>query len=496
MSSNARPASAPQEPHAALSGLKLVPWPSSIESEHGTFLPAEELPLLPRTGQPDVLGVVDVFLEDLSGIGRNARVIADRAQQGAVKFSLVDEPELGAEGYRMRVSTDGIELFGSTTTGLFRGTRTLLQLLEEGPGQPIPCMRIDDSPLLGHRGVLIDVARKFHSLDFHLAMIREMAAYKLNVYQIHFSDDQSYTLPSERFPNLPTEGRSYSREDIRQLVECAERYHVTVVPEIDVPGHSRALNQGIPETNCTHAASPLGVVCLGSPASLEAVRELFSEVMEMIPGPCWHLGADEVAYDRYQGCSACAAALKSGGLSDVRPLYREFINRMNAFVKSHGRRMFVWEGFQPGGLPEIDKDIVVFLFDVKHEGRMPKDYLDAGYELMNTAWSPLYVADNIYMTTPEIIARWTPWMFGAGRSPQPFARWQKLEETPHILGAQVCSWAIEEKAEMGLLFGKGPGFPEYGRPGPRAQIAAERMWTGGRTSYKGLLERTGASYWE
>jgi hypothetical protein len=127
---------------------------------------------------------------------------------------------------------------------------------------------------------------------------------------------------------------------------------------------------------------------------------------------------------------------------------------------------------------------------------MPTDYLDAGYELMNTAWSPLYVADNIYMTTPEIIARWTPWMFGAGRSPQPFARWQKLEETPHILGAQVCSWAIEEKAEMGLLFGKGPGFPEYGRPGPRAQIAAERMWTGGRTSYKSLLERTGASYWE
>jgi hypothetical protein len=160
--------------------------------------------------------------------------------------------------------------------------------------------------------------------------------------------------------------------------------------------------------------------------------------------------------------------------------------------------VLVWEGFYPNGIPEISKEILVCPFDITHEGRMPKDYFDSGYRVLNTSWTPLYIANKIYMTTPEIMARWSPYMFGAGRSPQPFAYWKKLDPNEYegrIVGAQMCTWDLEEKAEAGLLFGTEPGYPDYGRPGPRLQIMAERTWTGSRTSIENLLERVGAHYW-
>jgi hypothetical protein len=138
-------------------------------------------------------------------------------------------------------------------------------------------------------------------------------------------------------------------------------------------------------------------------------------------------------------------------------------------------------------------------FDVKFRGKMPSDYFNAGYKVLNTSWTPLYVADKLYMTTPEIIARWSPYMFGAGRSPQPFAYWKKFNPQDYrgkVLGGQVCSWATEQKAEDGLLFGAGPGFPEYGRPAKRVQIVAERLWAGSQTTAKDLLERVGEDYWK
>jgi hypothetical protein len=191
--------------------------------------------------------------------------------------------------------------------------------------------------------------------------------------------------------------------------------------------------------------------------------------------------------------------MKREQFADGNQLFHYFINRMHQIVRSKGRQMFVWEGFAPVLEPKVDRDVVVCPFDIKHTGRMPADYLDAGYRLLNTSWSPLYVADKLSMCTPETIARWSPFMFGAGRSPQPLNYWQKLDPKTHrdkIAGAQACSWAIEQKAEEGLLFGTGPGFPDYGRPAPRVPIIAERVWTGSQTTAKDLLERVGEAYWQ
>jgi N-acetyl-beta-hexosaminidase len=262
-----------------------------------------------------------------------------------------------------------------------------------------------------------------------------------------------------------------------------------------VPGHAAALLRGIKGIGCGGGG---GKLCIGREETYVAIETLFSEAMEMMPGTYWHLGADEVHYSG-TGCEHCVARMKSEKFEDGGQLFNYFINRVHGIVQGKGRQMLVWEGFSPILEPKVHKDIIVCPFDIKHAGKMPADYFNAGYKVLNTSWTPLYVADKLYMTTPEIIARWSPYMFGAGRSPQPFPYWKKFNPEDYrgkVLGGQVCSWATEEKAEEGLLFGTGLGFPEYGRPGKRVPIMAERVWTGSTTTAEDLLERVGESYWK
>lgn len=475
--------------------LPLVPYPQQIEFQGGTFTAGKHLILTSDQGHGEIAQLADTCIQDLAAIGFTASRGKTPPGKDAsiITLSIQENQDLGEEGYRLKVDS-AVSITAATSDGLFWGTRTLLQLMHAGPQKGVPHLTIVDQPEFEYRGLMIDNARSFHSIDFHIETIKRLASFKMNRYQIHFSDHQSYTLPSVAFPDLPTEGRHHTAEDIRKLVDTARQYHVMIVPEIDVPGHAGALIRGIKGLGCNGGG---GKICIGSERSYEALEQLISEVMEMIPGEYWHLGADEVNY-RGTTCKDCAARMKSEQLADGGQLFHYFINRMHGFVRDNDRQMLAWEGFSPTLEPIIHKDIIVCPFDVKHGGKMPADYFKSGYKVLNTSWTPLYVADKLYMTTPEIIARWSPYMFGAGRSPQPFAYWKKFRPDDYrgkVLGAQTCSWATEEKAEEGLLFGTGPGFPEYGRPGKRVPVMAERVWTGSGTTAKDLLERVGASYW-
>lgn len=480
---------------AEAESLPLVPYPQKVELKEGTFTPSAPLNLVyaPEGG---IKEIADVLLSDLNESGYKVSREGGQSDPSSqrIELTLRKEPNLGKEGYELRIDKN-VSITASSPDGLFWGTRTLLQLLHAGPGKSIPHCTISDKPEFAYRGLMIDNARNFHPIDFHIQMVKRLASFKINRYQIHFSDHESYTLPSELFPNLPTKDRHYTKAEIVRLVEVAKLYHVAIVPEIDVPGHAAALLKGIKDLGCDVGGDK---ICIGQETSYQSLEKLFSEVMGMIPGDYWHLGADEVSYSGTR-CKSCLARMESEQFKEEDQLFNYFINRMNRFLKSQGRQVLVWEGFSPTVEPLVDRDILVCPFDVKKAGKMPVDYLKAGYQLLNTSWSPLYVADKTSMTTPEDLARWSPYMFGAGRSPHPFQYWKKFDPADYpqkIIGAQVCSWDIEEKAQEGLLFGTGPGFPDYGRPAPRVPIVAERTWTGSATSAQDLMERVGSSYWE
>jgi hexosaminidase len=484
------------------SQLSLTPYPQQITLRNGSLIPAKTLVFFYEQKSLELQRIAEVCCTDLEELGFHVdQNIMSTDDTCAIHLAIQDHHSLGEEGYRLEVDS-AIAISSATIDGVFWGTRTLLQLLRNGPDHAIPQLSITDRPEFEYRGLMVDNARQFHSMEFHLTTIKKLASFKLNRYHIHFSDHQSYTLPSAAFPELSTPHRHYTVDQIRQLVEVANDYHVMIVPEVDVPGHSRALTQSLELLACDGEpeGSTARKICIGKEETYEILEVVFSEIMDMIPGEYWHLGADEVTYADPDGCtcSACLNRMDSEKFTKGYQLYHYFINRMSAFLRRNGRQVLVWEGFYPNGIPEISKEILVCPFDITHEGRMPKDYFDSGYRVLNTSWTPLYIANKIYMTTPEIMARWSPYMFGAGRSPQPFAYWKKLDPNEYegrIVGAQMCTWDLEEKAEAGLLFGTEPGYPDYGRPGPRLQIMAERTWTGSRTSIENLLERVGAHYW-
>lgn len=473
-------------------------WPKEISKMPELFSTQWLFELINSKEKKEVEPVLDTFSRDLAELGFNIYSNNKKSKVGrnVIEFGLLPKSIMTDEAYQLTVGNK-ISIAANTQTGLFWVTRTMLQLLKEGHGKTIPQLEIHDEPMLGYRGLLMDNARFFHSLDFHIKAMTGIFYYKMNKYQVRFSNHQSYTLPGEKFPKLPTKGQRFTKLDIAKLQEVAQKYHVEIILEIYVPGHSQALSTAIPTLNCTDAKGSATKLCISRESTHSTLKTLLSEVMEMFPGQYWHLGADEVSYDDLEAhkCSACRAQMEEKNFTKGIKFYLSFINEMHDFVKSKGRKMLVWEGFYPTQEQRIYKEITVCPFDIKYDRRTPHDYMAAGYKVLNTSWTPLYIV-KFYMTTPKVLARWNPYTFGVGRSQQSLHFWQKYKETPLVVGAQMCSWENEEGAEEGMLFGTGKGFPEYGRPPPRTQIVAERIWTGASTEFTELLERLGESYWD
>ncbi|MEI6656774.1 MAG: beta-N-acetylhexosaminidase [Verrucomicrobiota bacterium] len=480
--SAAEPSATPAEDRP----LHLVPWPTQISIAKTQLKPGAKLAFL-TDNKPPAMRVAEVCKEDFQELGF-AVAVGDKPPDGpalAVRLQLADDATLGEEGYRLQVAKE-VVLTAKTEAGLFWGSRTLLQLLWAGPDAEVPNVSISDRPAAGYRSLMIDNARSFYSLDFHLRMIRALALFKLNSYQIHFSDNESYTLPT---PGIrPAEGadKCYSRADIKKLTDCATRYHVTLIPELDMPGHARGIKAKLPQTHC--ASADCGwEICMGSESSLKAVEAIISDTIEMFPGLYYHLGADEVNFGHYASCTACKQAMQTAKLKDAAALYRSFINRMNKLVKSKGKRMIVWEGFNiASGEPFVDKDVIVMPFD-SFGGKTAKEYLAGGHDVINAAWTPLYVVD-FKAAPPEMLAGWDLTRFGRYPCPEPQEKWYQVEPTPKLLGAQMCSWANPETEAHGLLFGQEPKIT-IGTPAPRLPIFAERVWTAGKTDTQNILQR-------
>ncbi len=473
---------------AKMKNPALVPWPTKVTIRPGHYTVPQKTVIEWTSPEQREAGlrVANTLAGDLQQLGFKPTVRRITARPYGVSFELAIRPDeaLGPEGYRLHV-TDGIQVQANTERGLFLGTRTALQLVEGGPGSTVSFLQIVDAPEYTYRAAMVDVARQFHSIEFHREMVKKLARYKLNVYHIHFTDDQSWTLPSEKFPGLPTKGRHYTRKQLEGLVEFAAKYHVTIVPEIDMPGHSSAICAAVPDVVC-EGKKRSNVVCAGSERSYAALEALIGEAMAIFPGPYFHIGADEVNVGVWSGCPDCEATIRKHDLEDGHALYNYFINRIHEFVKSEGRTMIVWEGFRPERRPAVDKDVIV---EQWWNGYVqPEATMKAGHAIINASWAPLYLVHSA-VNPPEILAEWNPLCFGRGVTMQRAEDMFRFDPTPQIIGTCMCSWENSEASEMGLFFGEGEQLDGYAVPAPRLQIVAERAWTGGKTKVEDLLSR-------
>ena len=343
----------------AAAALNVVPRPATLESRTGTFLLTGETRLLAADEESRKIATLfNDFLLEQHGLQLQITGARPRSQN-YISFSQAGSRGLPDEGYRLVIGAGEIRVTGQAA-GLFYGMQTLMQLLplEIKPAIELPALEITDHPRFGYRGLLRDVGRHYFSVA-HIKKLLDLAAqYKINRFHWHLTDDQGWRIEIKKYPKL-TEvgsyvddtspgGRYYTQEQIKDLVAYAQARFITVIPEVEMPGHSGAAVAAYPQLACTPGVGA-NVLC-PSEATFTFLRDVLTEVAALFPGPYIHIGSDEVDKTWWRQSAAAQAIIKREGLKDEDELQSYFVRRIEQFLASTGKRTIGWDEILEGGL--------------------------------------------------------------------------------------------------------------------------------------------------
>ena len=364
--------------------VKIVPEPVSVVQEAGTYA----LDARTRISAPDdLIGTARLFADQIGGmVSIKPEVVAGEAKGIMLK---IDENMEGEEAYHLDVCKDGVTIAGRTEKGIFYGTQTFLQLLPTD-GKPrvsvgVPLVVIHDYPRFKWRGIHLDESRHFFGADFVKGLIDQMARLKMNVFHWHLVDDQGFRIEIKKYPRLteigawrldnengvwnysvvqpregdPKYGGFYTREEIREVVAFAAARQVTIVPEVEMPGHATALIWAYPELSCSGEPWSLEAgagfefsdpLCAGNERTFEILEGILSEVIDLFPSYYIHIGGDECKKAPWRACPKCQQRMKEENLDNVHELQSYFIKRIAEFVRSKDRAIIGWDEILEGGL--------------------------------------------------------------------------------------------------------------------------------------------------
>ena len=307
------------------------------------------------------------------------------------------------EGYRMEI-TDRIVINASMEQGVFNGTRTLLQLFKQDrtlyPGQA------RDWPNHPERSLMIDVGRKYFSLPWLESHVRELAYLKYNYLHISLSDAYGFRLQSERHPEIVAQ-QHYSKDEMNELIELAQSYHITIIPEIDMPGHMDAILKVHPELRLTSAKGivKVGDIDLSQNAAYQLMQDLLEEFLPLFPGPYWHIGANEyIRQEDYTDFPSLLVYARQhyGPEADARDTYLGFVNWANEIVKAHGKITRAWsDGLYGGKAVQVATDIIYEHW--LRDGLTPQEIIDRGLVLTNENADYLYYVPGLDWQAPADI---------------------------------------------------------------------------------------------
>ncbi|MEE0885085.1 MAG: family 20 glycosylhydrolase [Faecalimonas sp.] len=407
-------------------------------------------------------------------------------------MQVIYEAELASEEYRLVVNEEGVVIYASDSVGANHAFATVLQIMNVSAEQILlPTIIVEDAPDCIYRGMMIDLARNWHTFPYLLSYVDMCYFYKMSVLQLHFTDDQSYTLPSKIFPKLSTLGRFYTQEQIKELVEYANARGVELMPEIDVPGHCISFGEAYGDLFGTK-----GVICQHED-SMEAMRELFRELCDMFPYSKYiHIGGDEAyAMDEWTKCPQCCEYAKSVGIdSDMEDkrmlaelLYAHFISETAEVIFEKGKQPIVWEGFAKDVNNKVSKDIWVMSWENLYQ--LTSDLLEAGFKVINCSWIPTYVVTPLQMWSPKEVFDWSvySWRAKAIKSPIHETGYES-PKTSQILGGQLLAWGdhISTKCpsvEEGV-------YEERDRMLERLPMTAENTWNIEKVTDYASFEKT------
>ncbi|MCT7354652.1 family 20 glycosylhydrolase [Streptomyces sp. 15-116A] len=376
----------------------------------------------------------------------------DDEKAGDLRLELNRDSGANPESYTMTVRGGRVTVSGPGEAGVFYGTRTLKQEIKGAGAAPEGVVR--DEPAKQRRGLSLDIARKHYDAGWIEDRIRELGDLKFNELGLHFSDDQGFRIESDSHPEIVSQDH-LTKAQVKRIVDLARSRHITVVPEIDSPGHLGAVIAAHPDLQLrnVNGGAVRGAIDISKPESAEIVDELIDEYAGLFPGSQWHLGGDEyqalVVSDPEASFPNLAAAAREryGSGATVEDLTTGWLNDRAATVRAHDRTPRAWnDGFFRGGSVQADKDIQVAYWTGKEIGaRQPAEYLAEGRKVINYNDEFLYYVLGepltfVYPTGQRIYEQWTPRVL-RGTTPVP-ARYDS-----QIIGGSFAIWGDLPRAQ-------------------------------------------------
>ena len=432
-----------------------------------------------------------------------------------VKFSM--DASVPSEGYKLSVTADGIKVASSDDAGAFYALKTLDQLAKGEAGETlVPCVEIEDAPRYSWRGMLLDESRHFFGKETVKAVLDQMARFKLNRFHWHLTDDQGWRIEVPGHPELVkcgswrahspkrpdhggpagrdrqvSDGKKYgpffyTEADVREIVAYAKERHIEVLPEIEFPGHFRAVLAAHPEFACDEKdikgegarctwGIETNVMCAGNDDAVKFVEEILAYVAKLFPFEAVHIGGDECPKRRWKECPKCQARIKSEGIKDEHALQAWLTRHMVEFLAKHGKRTVGWAEFLGPGVPA---EAMGMVWRGEHVARDVMNGAAAGHDMIVTPSPFCYL--NHGQKLPN-----DPYPYGGdGRTLEKCYSFDPCngvtgDAVKRVLGGQGCQWSeytwdrkdVEWKywprmmalAEVFWLGEKKPGFEDFKR---------------------------------
>lgn len=368
--------------------VNIIPQPVRVQMQQGSFTIDQNTSLKFNAANKELLAAAAFFKNNINLIS-GLELVVNSAKQKTIEFKIANTAIIGNEGYLLSVTPSSIVITATKKAGVVYGIQSLLQTLPairtNAPLQ-IPCMNITDYPRFKYRGMHLDVSRHFFGPRFIKEYIDLMAAYKMNTFHWHLVDDQGWRIEIKKYPNLTnigawrvdqtdkvwdsrpqakpgevaTYGGYYTQEQIKEIIKYAAERNVTIIPEIEMPGHVASAIASYPQLSCTQQPQlPLtggnytgmsSNYCAGNDSVFVFLQNVLDEVIKLFPSAYIHIGGDEVDKSPWQKCGKCQARIKKEGLKNEEELQSYFIKRIEQYLISKKRKMIGWDEILEGGL--------------------------------------------------------------------------------------------------------------------------------------------------
>ncbi len=486
----------------------LIPIPVAVDATPGTFVLHQGATLIVHSSDAKAIGVARQFAELLAstrGLHLDVRLFDDAHSSEDIVFIL--DPRLLIpgdrldEGYELTVASRRITLVARTPHGLFNGSVSLLQWLTQDPARTttlaVPCVYIRDYPRFTWRGLMLDSARHFQPPQFIKQLLDAMSRHKLDVLHWHLTDDQGWRIQINKYPELtaigawrtpaslsgtaPRYGGFYTQDEIRDIVRYAAARYITIVPEIEMPGHAQAAIAAYPQLGVS-GKRPLVSPDWGvhtylynvDDSTFTFLENVLSEVMGLFPGPYIHIGGDEAAKDQWQASAQVQRRMRELGIGSESALQGYFTARIGRFLAAHGRRLIGWDEILEGGLPP---SAVVMSWQGEAGGVAAAR---AGHDVV-MAPSPLMYFDHIQSDLhdeppgrPDVVSLRDVYAY------EPVPHGLDTAQARHVLGAQANLWTeymdTSQRVEHAAF--------------PRVAALAEALWSPlARRDWQSFLSR-------